>query len=174
MNLDKLGHGKNHPAEIYAVVEVAMNSEPVKYEYNKEVGAIFVDRFMSTSMTYPCNYGFMPNTLAGDGDPVDILVYSHHKIVPGAIISVRPIGVLITEDENGKDEKILAVPTTKVDPTFESIKSHEDLPKILLDRINHFFEHYKDLEKQKWVKVLGWKGVQEAHEIITTAIAAYK
>jgi len=174
MDLVKLGHGKNPPSEIYAVIEVSMNSEPVKYEYDKEVGAIFVDRFMSTSMTYPCNYGFMPNTLAGDGDPVDILVYSNHKIVPGAVIAVRPIGVLITQDENGNDEKVLAVPTTKLDPYFADIKTYEDMPKILLERITHFFENYKDLEKGKWVKVLGWKGVEEAGAIIEQAIAAYK
>ena len=117
-------------------------------------------------MAYPCNYGFIPDTLGGDGDPLDILVHSNHQIAPGAVISVRPIGVLITEDENGSDEKIFLVPAGKIDPFFNNISTYTDLPQIFLDKVSHFFEHYKDLEKGKWVKVLGWKGVEEAHEII--------
>lgn len=173
MDISKLSHGDNPPSEINVVIEVPMNSEPVKYEFNKEVNAMFVDRFMNASMVYPCNYGFIANTLSGDGDPVDVLVYTNHKIIPGAIVKARPIGVLITQDENGNDEKILAVPTVKCDPYFSNIKTYEDLPEIILQRIQHFFEHYKDLEKNKWVKVIGWRGVEEAEKVILASIKNY-
>jgi inorganic pyrophosphatase len=174
MDLTKLGHGKNPPAEIYAVIEVSMNSDPVKYEFDKDVGALFVDRFLGTSMNYPCNYGFMPNTLAGDGDPVDILVYSNFQIIPGSVIAVRPIGVLYTQDEKGNDEKILAVPITKLDPNFENIKSYKDLPQHFINKVTHFFEHYKDLETGKWVKVLDWKDAEDAQKLILQGIKNYK
>jgi inorganic pyrophosphatase len=167
MDISKITAGKNPPSEVFAVVEIPMNSF-IKYELDKDSSAVFVDRFLT--MAYPCNYGFIPDTLGGDGDPLDILVHSNHQIAPGAVISVRPIGVLITEDENGSDEKIFAVPAGKIDPFFNNISTYTDLPQIFLDKVSHFFEHYKDLEKGKWVKVLGWKGVEEAHEIIKKSI----
>nr|WP_324604775.1 inorganic diphosphatase [endosymbiont of Acanthamoeba sp. UWC8] len=139
MNLEKIKVGNHPPDDIHVVIEVPMNSDPVKYEYDKEVGAIFVDRFMPTSMFYPCNYGFIPNTLSGDGDPADVLVISSYPVVPGSIINAKPIGVLITEDEKGKDEKILAVPSPKVDLAYADINSYKDLPEIIIQKISHFF-----------------------------------
>ena len=166
MNLEKIGAGKNAPEEINVVIEVPMGSNPVKYEFDKEAGSIMVDRFVQTAMFYPCNYGFIPCTLSEDGDPVDVLVVSNYPVIPGAVIKARPIGVLMMEDESGQDEKILAVPTTKLDPYFENIKSYTDLPEIFIKRIGHFFENYKDLEKGKWVKIEGWRDYQAAKEII--------
>ena len=166
MNLEKIGAGKNAPEEINVVIEVTMGSNPVKYEFDKEAGSIMVDRFVQTAMFYPCNYGFIPCTLSEDGDPVDVLVVSNYPVIPGAVIKARPIGVLMMEDESGQDEKILAVPTTKLDPYFENIKSYTDLPEIFIKRIGHFFENYKDLEKGKWVKIEGWRDYQAAKEII--------
>jgi inorganic pyrophosphatase len=166
--------GNNAPKEVNAIIEISMNSGPIKYEFDKDLDALVVDRFMNTSMQYPCNYGFVPHTLSGDGDPADILVYSSQPIIPGAIISVRPIGVLLTEDEKGQDEKILAVPGHKIDPYFANIEDHTDLPEILLKKIEHFFERYKDLEKSKWVKVSGWKDATHACQIIQAAIDRYK
>lgn len=166
MNLEKIGAGKNAPEEINVIIEVPMGSDPVKYEFDKESGAIMVDRFVQTAMFYPCNYGFVPNTLSKDGDPVDVLVVANYPIIPGAVIKARPIGVLMMEDESGQDEKILAVPTTKLDPYFANIKSYQDLPEIFINRIKHFFESYKALEKGKWVKVDGWKDEIAAKAII--------
>jgi inorganic pyrophosphatase len=170
MDINKIGAGSNPPEEIFVVIEVPMNSEPVKYELDKETGALFVDRFIPTSMTYPCNYGFIPCTLSEDGDPADVLVLSSFPVMPGSVIKSRPIGVLITEDESGKDEKILAVPAMKVDAAYAKISSYKDLPEILIEKICHFFEHYKDLEKGKWVKVLGWQDVDAAKNIINAAL----
>ncbi len=169
MDVSKISAGKNPPEEINVVIEIPAGSA-VKYELDKESGAIFVDRFLYTAMVYPFNYGFIPGTKADDGDPVDVLVMSNLPVVPGAVIRARPIGVLIMEDESGRDEKILAVPVKKLDPSFESIKSVEDLPEALKAKIKHFFEHYKELEPGKWVKVTGWEGPEKAKEIIKKAL----
>lgn len=173
MNLEKIKVGNHPPEDIHVIIEVPMNSDPVKYEYDKEVGAIFVDRFMPTSMFYPCNYGFIPNTLSGDGDPADVLVISSYPVIPGAVINAKPIGVLITEDEKGKDEKILAVPCAKIDLAYSHINSYKDLPDIIIQKISHFFENYKSLEKGKWVKVTGWEDADFAKKIINEAIERF-
>ncbi|MBA8667818.1 inorganic diphosphatase [Holosporaceae bacterium 'Namur'] len=173
MNLEKIKVGNHPPDDIHVVIEVPMNSDPIKYEYDKEVGAIFVDRFMPTSMFYPCNYGFIPNTLSGDGDPADVLVISSYPVIPGSVINAKPIGVLITEDEKGKDEKILAVPSPKVDLAYAHINSFKDLPEIIIQKISHFFENYKSLEKGKWVKVTGWEDADIAKKIINEAIKRF-
>ncbi|MCA7010535.1 inorganic diphosphatase [Wolbachia endosymbiont of Tribolium confusum] len=154
------------PDAISVVIEISANAEPVKYEFNKELGLLQVDRFLSTSMTYPCNYGFVPNTCAGDGDPVDVLVLTQFPLVSGVLILVRPIGALLTHDEKGEDEKILAVPISSVDNYYDNIKNYSDLSKNLLDKIVHFFSHYKDLEKGKTVTVGEWANVEKAKEII--------
>jgi inorganic pyrophosphatase len=156
--------------DINVLIEITSGSAPVKYEFDKESGALFVDRFLQVSMNYPCNYGFIPNTLSGDGDPCDVLVMADMPLIPGCVVRARPIGVLLMEDESGMDEKILAVPTAKAHPHYESVNSYEDLPKSTLDRIVHFFEHYKKLEVGKWVKVEGWAGVDRAKELIMAAI----
>jgi inorganic pyrophosphatase len=166
MDINKIGAGKNAPEEVNVVIEVPMGSDPVKYEFDKESGAIMVDRFVQTAMFYPCNYGFIPCTLSKDGDPVDVLVIANNPIIPGAVIKARPIGVLMMEDESGMDEKVLAVPTTKLDPYFSNIKSYKDLPEVLVNRIKHFFENYKALEKGKWVKVAGWEDEVAAKKVI--------
>lgn len=173
MGIEKLKVGANPPEEVYVVVEVPVDSEPVKYEFDKDSGLIFVDRFMQSSMRYPCNYGFIPHTLSGDGDPVDVLVYTNYAIVPSAVVAVRPVGVLLTEDEKGRDEKVLAVPTAKLDPFFADIQSYQDIPEIFLRKVEHFFEHYKDLEAGKWVKIKGWDDAEKAKSIILEAIARY-
>ncbi|MDR2548224.1 MAG: inorganic diphosphatase [Rickettsiales bacterium] len=152
------------------IIEIGANAEPIKYEFNKELGLLQVDRFLSTSMTYPCNYGFVPNTCAGDGDPVDVLVLTQFPLAPGVLISVRPIGALLTKDEKGEDEKILAVPVSSVDNYYDNVKDYSDLSKNLLDKITHFFSHYKDLEKGKTVTVGKWVGMKEAKSIIENAI----
>lgn len=170
MNIEKISLGKNAPEEVNVIIEIPMNSEPVKYEFDKESGAIFVDRFMQTAMSYPCNYGFIPHTLSDDGDPIDVMVISHYPVIPGAVIKCRPIGVLIMEDESGQDEKVIAVPTNKLDVTFSHINSINDIEEILKKRIAHFFEHYKDLEKGKWVKVQGFEDANKAKELINEAI----
>ncbi|MCB1652249.1 MAG: inorganic diphosphatase [Alphaproteobacteria bacterium] len=170
MDISKIPAGKNAPEEINVVIENPMGGDPVKYEMDKESGAIFVDRFMHTAMFYPANYGFIPNTLGGDGDPVDVLVYAQHAIIPGAVIHARPVGVLVMEDDGGQDEKILAVPVDKTHPMFSDIKEYSDLPQCLLDQIQHFFERYKDLEKGKWVKMKGWEGSAKAKALILEGI----
>jgi len=170
MNLDKVTVGKNPPEEVNAIIEIPMESGPIKYEFDKDSGMLKVDRVMITSMSYPCNYGFVPHTLSGDGDPVDILVYTNYPLQPGCVISVRPVGVLVTQDEKGQDEKVLSVPTAKVDPHSQHINSYKDLPAVIIDKIEHFFENYKKLEKGKWVKVEGWKDAKEAKAIINEAI----
>jgi len=151
---------------VNVIIEIPMNASPVKYEFDKESGAIFVDRFINTAMFYPCNYGFIPHTLSGDGDPVDVLVVSNYPVVPGCVIKSRPIGVLMMEDESGSDEKIIAVPISKLDKTFDNIQDLNDLNQMLKERIIHFFEHYKDLEKGKWVKVIGFEGIAKAKTLI--------
>jgi inorganic pyrophosphatase len=174
MNIDNIAIGKNPPEVVNVIIEVPMGAHPIKYEMDKDSGALFVDRFVHTNMYYPCNYGFIPHTLSGDGDPADVLVVSTAPILAGAVISVRPIGVLMMEDDGGKDEKILAVPTSKVYPFYDKVAEYDDLPEILLAQIKHFFEHYKDLEKGKWVKVLGWENKTIAENLIKEAIERAK
>ena len=170
MRVDLIPIGKNPPHEVNVVIEVPAGVDPVKYEMDKKSGAIFVDRMLHTAMHYPCNYGFVPNTLSDDGDPVDVLVYCEEKLIPGCVIAVRPVGVLIMEDEAGQDEKLLAVPTNKISPMTAHIENHTDIPALKLEQIAHFFAHYTDLEKSKWVKVVGWEGKDRALSVIEDAI----
>ena len=169
---DAIGPGDKAPEIVNVVIEIPMNSN-VKYELDKESGVLFVDRILFTSMVYPFNYGFIPGTLEEDGDPVDVLVLGYEPLIPGCVIKVKPIGVLETEDEKGRDAKIVAVPIDKIDPRFENIKDVGDLPSNIRERIAHFFEHYKELEKGKWVKVIGWKNRDEAVNRIKKAIERY-
>jgi inorganic pyrophosphatase len=173
MDLDKISHGSKVPDEFHVLVEVAMNSAPVKYEFDKNSNALFVDRIIQAAMHYPCNYGFIPSTLSDDGDPVDVLVLTDHPINPGAVITCRAIGVLMMEDESGIDEKILAVPIVKIDPTYKNIDNYDQLPEIIIQRITHFFEYYKKLDKNKWVKLAGWKSASEARSIIEVGVKNY-
>ncbi|WP_440059185.1 inorganic diphosphatase [Thermogladius sp. 4427co] len=166
---DKIGPGEKAPEIVNVVVEIPMNSG-IKYEIDKETGLLTVDRVLFTSMVYPFNYGFIPGTLEEDGDPVDVLIIMNDPILPGSVIRVRPIGALETEDEKGRDIKIIAVPYEKIDARFENVKDIDDIPVPLKERIAHFFEHYKELEKGKWVKVLGWKKREEALNRIRDAI----
>ncbi len=174
MRIDKIPIGVNPPYDLNIIIEVPQGGQPVKYELDKESGTLFVDRFMHTAMMYPCNYGFIPHTLSDDGDPVDVLVVSRIPVVPGAVLRSRPIGVLLMEDEAGKDEKILAVPVDALNPYYKDISSYRDMPKILLDRIAHFFDHYKDLEEGKWVKIDRWGSAEEAVDLIRQGIEAAK
>lgn len=174
MLLDKISVGKNPPKEVNVIIEIPMNSDPVKYEFDKDAGAIIVDRFLQVAMHYPCNYGFIPHTLSGDGDPADVMVICQYPIVPGAVIACRPVGVLLMEDESGQDEKIIAVPTDKLDPSYSHIKSINDISDIMKGRINHFFESYKKLDKNKWVKIIGWEDKEKAEQLILEAIERAK
>ena len=174
MDLSKIPTGKAPPHDVYAVIEIPQGGEPVKYELDKDSGAIFVDRFLHTAMFYPANYGFIPHTLADDGDPMDIMVVSMVPVVPGAVIRARPVGVLRMTDEAGGDEKILAVPVDKLHPSYTNIKNWSDLPETLTAQIAHFFQHYKDLEKNKRVDISGWGDVAEAEAIITASIERFK
>ncbi|MFT6077655.1 MAG: inorganic pyrophosphatase [Myxococcota bacterium] len=169
MDISKISPGKDLPNQINVIIEVPMNSDPVKYEIDKDSGAIFVDRFMGTPMFYPCNYGFIPGTLSDDGDPADVLVVSDYPIVPGGVIAAKPVGVLIMEDEKGMDEKIIAVPAKKLNSVYEDINEYQELPESLINKIKHFFERYKELEKGKWVKVKGFEGSDKAKELINEA-----
>jgi inorganic pyrophosphatase len=171
MRLDAIAIGKNPPDEVNVIVEVPVGGEPIKYEMDKASGTLVVDRFLYTSMRYPGNYGFIPHTLSDDGDPCDVLIANQRGIVPGAVVAVRPVGVLRMQDEAGGDEKIIAVPTTRLTRRYEKVHSYIDLPDITLKQIEHFFQHYKDLENAKWVKVLGWGDADEAKSLITDAIA---
>lgn len=173
MRLDAIPLGAKAPHEVNVVIEVAVGGEPIKYEMDKASGALFVDRFLYTPMRYPGNYGFIPHTLSGDGDPCDVLIANTRAIVPGAVMACRPVGVLLMEDEGGQDEKIIAVPTSKLTQRYDKVKNYSDLPQITLDQIQHFFEHYKDLEPGKWVKVIGWEGKDAAHQEILDGIANY-
>ena len=166
MDLSKIPFGKNFPSEVNVVIEIPQNSIGLKYEIDKDSGAVFVDRFLTAPMFYPANYGFVPNTLGGDGDPIDVLVVSPFAIQAGAVILSKVIGVLIMEDEAGIDEKIIAVPASSISKEYEKVKEIEDLPELLIKQIKHFFERYKDLEKNKWVKVQGFKNANEAKNII--------
>ena len=171
MNIDKIAIGQNPPFDINVIIEIPQGGEPVKYEFDKESGALVVDRFLHTAMFYPGNYGFIPHTLAGDGDPCDVLVVGRTRVVPGAIIRSRPVGALLMEDEAGPDEKIVAVPVDALHPYYTGVRSYEDLPVILRDQIAHFFQHYKDLEKGKWVSIVRWIGPDEGAELIRQGIA---
>ncbi len=173
MDLSKIPAGGDLPNEINVVIEVPQHADPIKYELDKESGAVFVDRFMHTAMHYPCNYGFVPNTLSDDGDPVDVLVVSQFALVPGCVVPCRPIGVLQMEDEAGMDAKVLAVPVSRLKPVYNHVKGPEDLPKFLTDQIQHFFEHYKDLEPNKWVKVTGWEGAEAARKEVMESIERF-
>lgn len=166
MDISKIPAGKNAPQEVNVIIENTMGAAPVKYELDKDSGAIFVDRFVHTAMFYPGNYGFVPQTLGGDGDPVDVLVLGDLPIIPGAVIPVRPVAVLMMEDDGGQDEKIVAVPTSKMHPSFEAIQGVEDIPLSKREQIEHFFTHYKDLEKGKWSKTQGWEGAEKAISLI--------
>ena len=174
MALNNVPSGKNLPNDFNVVIEIPMHGDPVKYEVDKDSGAIFVDRFMSTAMHYPCNYGYIPHTIAGDGDPVDVLVISQFALPPGVVVRCRPIGMLAMTDEAGDDAKLLAVPVDKLTPMYRSVESPRDLPQILLDQISHFFEHYKDLEPGKFVKIKGWEGGEEAKKEIMEGVKRYQ
>jgi len=174
MDLSKVSRGANVPNEINVIIEIPSHAEPVKYEMDKETGAMFVDRFMSTAMHYPCNYGYVPHTLSLDGDPVDVLVLAPYPLIPGSVIQCRPVGVLTMTDESGDDAKILALPIDKLYKGYQTVGSFRDLPVHLLDQIAHFFEHYKDLDQGKWVRVGGWKGVDEAKEEIMTSVKMFE
>jgi len=172
VNIDKISVGENAPWDVNVVIEVPVGTEPVKYEMDKASGALFVDRIMHTSMRYPCNYGFIPHTLADDGDAVDALIANRTPIMPGAVVRCRPLGVLIMEDEAGMDEKLLMVPVPKLHPFYDGVESYNDLPQIFLDQIAHFFQHYKDLEEGKWAKIIGWEGAEKAASLIVEGMAA--
>ena len=166
MDLAKIPAGNDIPNDINVVVEVPLGGEPIKYEFDKPSGAMFVDRFLYTAMRYPCNYGFIPGTLAADGDPVDVMVCGNRPLVPGAVVAARPVGVLLMEDEAGLDEKILAVPARRLTGYYDKIEEYTDLPETFIERISHFFAHYKDMEPNKWVKIVGWRDAKEAKNLI--------
>jgi inorganic pyrophosphatase len=174
MRIEAIAIGDNPPEDVNVIVEVAIGGEPIKYELDKAAGTLVVDRFLYTPMRYPGNYGFVPHTLADDGDPIDVLIASTRPIMPGAVINVRPVGVLKMQDEAGGDEKIIAVPAPKLTRRYLNVREYTDLPRITLDQIQHFFEHYKDLEDGKWVKVLGWGDAAEARALIATAIEQHR
>lgn len=174
MGLENLKPGIEIPHDINVVIEIAANSSPIKYEIDKVTGLITVDRFLGTSMCYPCEYGFIPHTLSEDGDPVDVLVISPFPLTPGCVIRARPIGMLRMTDDSGKDIKILAVPVTKLTPRYQHIQAPQDLGKEWLDLIEHFFKHYKDLEAGKWTKIDGWEGRESAEKEILASIKRYK
>ncbi len=174
MRLDAIKIGKNPPDDVNVVIEVPIGGEPIKYEMDKESGALVVDRFLYTAMRYPGNYGFIPHTLSGDGDPCDVLVANTRAIAPGAIINVRPVGVLVMEDDGGQDEKIIAVPSSKLTQRYDRVTNYTDLPEITIKQIEHFFEHYKDLEPGKWAKIIRWGDAEEARRLIVEAIERAK
>ncbi len=173
MNLDRVDAGRDVPNDVNVVIEIPMNGDPIKYELDKATGALFIDRFMSTSMHYPCNYGYIPRTLSGDGDPVDVLVVTPFPLIPGVVVRCRPVGMLKMIDEAGADEKLLAVPIDKLTPIYRNVQSSRDLPELTQTQITHFFEHYKDLEPGKWVQVQGWVGAEEAKKAILDGVARY-
>ena len=173
MSLDRVPSGKDLPNDFNVVIEIPMHSQPIKYEVDKGSGAIFVDRFMSTAMHYPCNYGYIPHTISGDGDPVDVLVVAQFALPPGVVVRCRPVGVLKMVDEAGDDAKLLAVPVDKLTTMYRDVVSHRDFPQIVLDQIAHFFAHYKDLEPGKFVNVQAWSGVDDAKQEIMDGIMRY-
>ena len=174
MALNNVPSGKSLPNDFNVIIEIPAHADPVKYEVDKESGAIFVDRFMGTAMHYPCNYGYIPHTIAGDGDPVDVLVVSQFALPPGVVVRCRPIGMLGMTDEAGEDAKVLAVPVDKLTPMYRSVESPRDLPQITLAQIAHFFAHYKDLEPGKFVKINGWFGQEEAKKEIMEGVDRYQ
>lgn len=173
MSLESITPGQNPPEDINVIIEIPAHADPVKYEVDKDSGVLMVDRFMATAMHYPCNYGYVPRTLCGDGDPVDVLVVTPLPLLAGAVVRCRPIGVLQMTDEAGEDAKLLAVPLQKLTAMYDGVNGPEDLPRAMLDQISHFFEHYKDLEPGKWVKVEGWQGPEGAQREIIDSIERY-
>jgi inorganic pyrophosphatase len=173
MGLDSVDAGNFLPQEVNVIIEIPLHGEPVKYEVDKKSGAVFVDRFLNTAMHYPCNYGYVPRTLGEDGDPVDVLVITPVPLIPGAVVRCRPIGLLEMSDESGEDAKVLSVPIDKLCMLYQGIRNHHDLAPALLDQIRHFFEHYKDLEPGKWVKVRGWKDAVAAEQEILAGVERY-
>jgi inorganic pyrophosphatase len=174
VNLDRVDSGRDVPSDVNVVIEIPMNGDPIKYELDKATGALFVDRFMSTAMHYPCNYGYIPQTLSDDGDPVDVLVITPVPLIPGVVVRCRPIGMLKMTDEAGGDTKVLAVPIDKLSSIYRNMQSPRDLPEIITNQISHFFQHYKDLEPGKWVRVDGWVEADDAKREIIDSIARYK
>ena len=174
MRLDAISIGKNPPDDVNVVIEVPLGGEPIKYEMDKESGALVVDRFLYTAMRYPGNYGFIPHTLSGDGDPCDVLIANTRAVIPGAVMNVRPVGVLVMEDNAGEDEKIIAVPSRHLTQRYDRVDTYTDLPDITIKQIEHFFEHYKDLEPGKWVKIVRWGDTAEAHRLIREGIERAK
>ncbi|GBG15408.1 inorganic pyrophosphatase [Novimethylophilus kurashikiensis] len=173
MAFNSVPSGKNIPDDFNVIIEIPMQGDPVKYEVDKESGAIFVDRFMGTAMHYPCNYGYIPHTLSEDGDPVDVLVLTPVPLIPGVVVRCRPLGVMMMTDEAGPDAKVLAVPVDKVCGLYSHFKTYEDVSEWRLNMIMHFFEHYKDLDKGKWVKIDGWRGLDEARQEIVSGVERY-
>jgi inorganic pyrophosphatase len=174
MSLDRVDAGRDVPEDFNVVIEIPMNSEPVKYEVDKASGAIFVDRVLTTPMRYPCNYGYVPRTLSGDGDPVDVLVVLPVPLVPGSVIRCRPLGMLAMTDDAGEDTKVIALPLDTVFPAYREMRGIDDLPELTRDRIMHFFQHYKDLEKGKWVKIEGWKDADAARREILDSVKRFR
>jgi len=174
MNLERVTAGRDVPNDVNVIIEIPMNADPVKYEVDKRTGAVFVDRFMSTAMHYPCNYGYVPRTLSGDGDPVDVLVISPFPLITGVVVRCRPVGMLRMKDEAGEDTKVLAVPVDRLTSQYRGIRSPRDLPGTRLAAITHFFQHYKDLERGKWVKVKGWVGAAAAKREILEGMARFR
>lgn len=174
MILDRVPAGKDVPNDVNVIIEIPANSSPIKYELDKETGAMFVDRFMGTAMFYPCNYGYVPNTLSEDGDPVDVLVVTPFPLQMGVVVRCRMLGMLRMEDESGIDAKLIAVPVEKLCPMYKAVQTTADLPELLLNQIEHFFEHYKDLEKGKWVKVQGWADKEAAKQEIIDGVKRYE
>ena len=174
MSFNSIPPGKDVPNDLNVVIEIPANSDPIKYEIDKDSDAVFVDRFMSTPMFYPANYGYVPQTLADDGDPLDVLVITPYPVVPGSVIRCRPVGMLNMSDESGQDEKVIAVPHDKLTPLYKEVKEHTDLPALLIKQIEHFFEHYKDLEEGKWVKIDSWQNADAARKVILKSVNAYK
>ena len=173
MSLEQVPAGKDLPNDINVIIEISANGVPIKYEIDKDSSALFVDRILGTAMHYPCDYGYVPHTLCGDGDPVDVMVLAPHALMPGSVIRCRPIGVLKMSDESGEDAKVLAVPVEKITTYYNDVQSIKDVPEILLQRISHFFEHYKDLEAGKWVKIEGWEDVDAAKAEIIDSVERY-
>jgi inorganic pyrophosphatase len=174
MSLLNVNPGDKAPDIFNVIIEISANADPVKYEVDKDSGAVFVDRFMGTAMHYPCNYGYVPKTLADDGDPVDVLVVTPFALPPGVVVACRPLGILHMDDEAGGDSKLVAVPTEKLCPMYKNVQSLDDLPELLIKQIQHFFEHYKDLEAGKWVKIKGWAGIDEAKLEVANGLKSYK